>query len=77
MRISKDTKSSQIIVDRIEGEYAVCETEDKKMIDLPLSLLPEGVKEGNMYEIGFTPLNKEKEARKKMIEEKMNTIWVD
>ena len=47
------------------------------MIDLPLSLLPEGVKEGNMYEIGFTPLNKEKEARKKMIEEKMNTIWVD
>ena len=74
MRISKDTKSSQIIVDRIEGEYAVCETEDKKMIDLPLSLLPEGVKEGNMY---FTPLNKEKEARKKMIEEKMNTIWVD
>ena len=75
MRISKDTKSSQIIVDRIEGEYAVCETEDKKMIDLPISLLP--VKEGNMYEIGFTPLNKEKEARKKMIEEKMNTIWVD
>ncbi len=77
MRISKDTKSSQIIVDRIEGEYAVCETEDKKMIDLPISLLPEGVQEGNMYEIGFTPLNKEKEARKKMIEEKMNTIWVD
>lgn len=77
MRISKETKCTQITVDRIEGEFAVCETQSKQMIDIPITLLPEPVNEGNIYEIGFTPLDKEKEERKKKMEERMNNLWVN
>lgn len=39
-----------IIVDRIEGEYAVVEKEDLSTISVPVSILPD-CKEGNIYEI--------------------------
>ncbi|MBS4785829.1 MAG: DUF3006 domain-containing protein [Clostridiales bacterium] len=35
-----------IIVDRIEGETAICETEEGR-VELPLSQLPEGTREGS------------------------------
>lgn len=38
----------KFIVDRLEGEYAVCEKEDKSFLDIPLKHLPDGVKEGNI-----------------------------
>lgn len=34
------------IIDRFEGTYAVCECEDKSMIDIPIADLPAEVKEG-------------------------------
>ena len=33
-------------IDRIEPGFAVCETEDGKMVQFPLSLLPPGAGEG-------------------------------
>lgn len=35
------------IIDRLEGDIAVCELEDGSMVDTPLSSLPEGVREGD------------------------------
>lgn len=35
------------IVDRIEGSFAVCEAEDKTMLNVPLADLPEGAAEGD------------------------------
>jgi len=37
-----------LIVDRIEGEYAVCERDDGNMQNILLKILPEGVKEGSV-----------------------------
>ncbi|GHU70814.1 hypothetical protein FACS1894184_16790 [Clostridia bacterium] len=40
-----------LTVDRIEGKYAVCEDQDRVMHDIPLSELPEGVREGSRLEL--------------------------
>lgn len=40
----------RIIVDRIEGEFAVCECEDGSYTDILLSQLPSQIKEGNVLE---------------------------
>lgn len=36
-------------IDRIEGNFAVCENEDGRMVNFPLSLLPDGAKEGQWF----------------------------
>lgn len=36
-----------LIIDRIEGEFAVCEAEGRVFRTLPLADLPQGVKEGD------------------------------
>jgi len=38
----------KLIVDRIEGNFAVCEKEDKTMVDIPLADLPEDLREGSI-----------------------------
>ena len=37
-----------IIVDRIEDELAICEIDDDKMVDIPLSKISKGVREGDV-----------------------------
>ena len=77
MKISKDTKISKITIDRIEGNFAVCEDENKNMIDIPVSIMPSGAHEGSVYEIGFTELKNEEIERKKRISDKANKLWAD
>lgn len=61
-----------VIVDRIEGDYAVLEIEKGKMCNLPLELVP-NVKEGDIVTI---IINKDKtEERKKTIEDLMNSVF--
>ncbi|KYC62718.1 DUF3006 domain-containing protein [Heyndrickxia coagulans] len=45
------------IVDRIEGEFAVCEKEDRTTVDIRLSELPSAVKAGDVLvvEDGTSP----------------------
>lgn len=73
-------QSTRIIIDRIEGSIAVCEQPDKTFIDIPLSKLPKGIREGSVL------LNKngswkidaeEQDERNKRIEKKMNSLFVD
>lgn len=40
----------KIVVDRIEGDFAVCELPNSKIVNIPLSIL-ENVKEGEVYKI--------------------------
>lgn len=40
----------KIVIDRIEGEIAVCELPDMKIVNIPLCLF-ENVKEGDVYSI--------------------------
>lgn len=68
-----------LVVDRIEGEYAVCENRrTKEMQDIKLTDLPEEIKEGTVlkwndgkYEID-TKEQKEIEDR---IKQKMDSLW--
>lgn len=36
----------KLIIDRFEGNFAVCESENKTMIDIEINRLPKGSKEG-------------------------------
>ena len=38
----------KIIIDRFEGEYAVCEKEDKTFVNIYRDKIPEGCKEGEV-----------------------------
>ena len=41
----------QLIIDRFEGEVAVCEYEKGKTLDLPTALLPADAKEGDVLRL--------------------------
>lgn len=38
----------RLIIDRFEGIYAICETEDKTMINIERSLIPKEAREGDV-----------------------------
>ena len=71
----------KIIVDRIEGEYAVCENlETKEMIDILCTDISKDmdVKEGLCFKLEdnvFVEDIEEEEKRKKRIEEKRKDVW--
>lgn len=71
----------KIIIDRFEGHYAVCEKEDKTMINIEKNRLPKQANTGDVLLIadnGAISLdNKETEDRKKRIENIMEDIWAD
>jgi hypothetical protein len=41
----------QVIIDRFEGDIAVCEKSDRTMINIPIQRLPDMVKEGDVINI--------------------------
>ena len=68
----------RLIVDRIEGDLAVCEKSDKTMVDIELTQLPEDVKEGDIliekdgnYELDLT----ETEQRRKRVQALMDDLF--
>lgn len=62
----------QIIIDRIEGEYAVVEIENGKLINVPKELFP-NAKEGDIINISIN--NEETNKRKENIEKIMNDVF--
>lgn len=67
----------KITIDRFEGEYAVCLTDDNIKIDIPAVLLPEGASEGNMYNMRFERLADEEKTVHERIEKKARRLWAD
>lgn len=68
------------IIDRFEGVYAVCETEDKKYINIPKSELPQGIKEGDVLNCINDKWNIDTattKERKEKIKNKLNSLFVD
>ena len=63
----------KVIIDRIEGKYAVVELEDGNAVDMPVLLLPEGAKEGDTIEI--TVNSGDTRKRKERIEEMVEDLW--
>ena len=71
--------TEKYIIDRFEGDYAVCETEDMSFINIDIPLLPHGVKEGDVITADSTGryvVNPDvTEVRQTRIKEKMNKLW--
>lgn len=73
-------------IDRIEGEYAVCELLDGKMVDIPIKDFKEKVSEGDIFDLeiksdkGQLTYNvgekniTEMEIRRQQVLEKLNKI---
>lgn len=64
----------KVIIDRIEGNYAVVEISKGKMVTVSKELFA-GANEGDVVEI--TVLKKETEERKKKIEKLMDNVFED
>lgn len=68
----------ELIIDRFEENYAVCEDENKNMVNVNKENIPKDAKEGDMlvYVDGKYILNKEKALdRKKYIENLTKDLW--
>jgi len=68
----------KVIIDRFEGDFAVCEKEDRQMLDIERHKIPSSAKEGDVLDITndqITIYFKETEKRRKEIEELTKDLW--
>lgn len=68
----------KVIIDRFEGNFAVCEKENRKMIDIEKFKIPITSKEGDVLNIINDVITidlAETEKRKKEIEELTKDLW--
>lgn len=68
----------KVVIDRFEGSYAVCEKEDRGMIEIEIQKLPEGAMEGDVLNIENEKISIdlcETKARQKKVEELTKDIW--
>lgn len=67
-----------MIIDRIEGDFAVCELENREMVNIEISKLPKDIYEGAVIsenENGYFIDKEEEEKIKKSIEQKMKRLF--
>nr|WP_039767058.1 MULTISPECIES: DUF3006 domain-containing protein [unclassified Caldicellulosiruptor] len=55
----------KVVIDRFEGKFAVLELEDGKIVNVPIDIIPQGAKEGDVLLIEID--KKETENRQKRI----------
>jgi hypothetical protein len=69
----------ELVVDRFEGEFAVCEDRKTKQThNIEISKLPKNIKEGNVikFENGKYVIDENKEQEiSERIKNKMNNLW--
>lgn len=69
----------KVIIDRFEGNYALCEKDDRKIIDIEKNKIPSGAKEGDVLFITENKIIidiKETEKRKKAIDSLTKDLWI-
>ncbi|RGX54517.1 MULTISPECIES: DUF3006 domain-containing protein [Anaerotruncus] len=72
--------ANRYTVDRFEGGFAVCLNEENVQREVPLLLLPEEVREGDVLilEYGMWRIDEdETAARRERIEKKLESLWED
>ena len=68
----------KITIDRFEGNYAVCQKEDRKMINIDISKIPSNSKDGDILYIENNKISidsKLNKDRKKYIKEITKDLW--
>lgn len=71
-------KTITVIIDRFEGPYAVCEKEDKSMMDIKRINIPIGAKEGSVLKIHHNSITideDETQRREKNAEKITKDLW--
>lgn len=67
-----------VIIDRFEGEFAVCECEDKTMINIEIDKLPQDIHEGDVLVIDGDNIKvdyEETSRRREEIESLTQNMW--
>lgn len=70
----------QLTIDRIEGQIAVCEDDEGKIVEIDLSSMPSNVTEGSVLAfdgVSYQIDDAEAARRKERIDAKMNSLFVD
>jgi hypothetical protein len=73
-----DNKAEYVVVDRFEGNYAVCEDKNGEMINIDRTEIPQEAKEGSVLKIvdGGIEIDRiETTVRKNRILELMEALW--
>lgn len=68
----------EVIVDRFEGNFAVCEKLNREMINIPKEKLPPNVREGDVLIISGENIiidSEKRKTREKRIQNLMNDLW--
>ena len=68
----------RLIIDRFEGRYAVCEQEDRTMVNIEKSKLPKGTKEGDVLIMDGDSISLDREQtiqRKSDVKNLMDELW--
>ena len=68
----------KLIIDRFEGNYAVCEKKDGSMINIEKDRISQEAKEGDVLEVseeGITIDEKATKNRKEEIEKMTKDLW--
>ncbi|MBZ9615267.1 DUF3006 domain-containing protein [Clostridium estertheticum] len=68
----------KVIIDRFEGAYAVCEKEDRTMMDISKDKVPSGAKEGDVLNIINDVITidiKETEKKQREIGKLTEDLW--
>lgn len=66
------------IIDRFEGDFAICEMEDGSFLDIDIHIIPEDASEGDVIIICDDCIQIDAEAtdrRRKRIKELMKDMW--
>jgi hypothetical protein len=66
------------VIDRFEGDYAVCEKEDRTMVNIPKNKLPARAKEGDVLAVvgnHITIDTEETEKRHEEIRKHTDKLW--
>lgn len=68
----------KLIIDRLEGEFAVCEREDGTMLNIPKDKIPKHAHEGDVLNVENNKITMDEEEtrkRKEEIEELIRDMW--
>jgi hypothetical protein len=68
----------KVVIDRFEGNFVVCEREDKSFINIERSLVPSEAKEGDVLTVNDTNIRMNKNEtyrRKREVEKLAEDLW--
>ncbi len=65
----------RVVIDRFEGDYAICETENRQMINIRKNDIPFNAKEGDVLKINIEFDREETMRRKEEAEKLSDDLW--